>query len=364
MAPHTKVKHEILKNYLHPWFNIMAGLARMSGHPIQYIDGFAGPGEYKTGEVGSPIVALDSLLNHQLKDQLLSGDVEYRFVFIEKNKNRVNLLREAIEEQFPARPPCVKIDIVQGDFEDEMLSHLTLSRGRLPPTFAFIDPFGYSLPISIMSEIMHNERCEIMVNYMSGFVNRFAGVDPKNDGKFDALFGTERWRDIRSIDEPAERRKFFLDLYKSQLRSLAGARYIRDFEMKNHHHQVCYDLVYATNNKTGMEQMKEAMWRVDPKGTYSFSDITNPCQATLVQFMEEKYWLPEAAELIGLRFQGQTVSVEDVQWYVVLETPYLFRKACLKKLEEEGRIQSVVKGDMTKRKKWTYPKGSTITFRS
>jgi len=55
LEPHTAAKHQILKLYLQPWFRIMA----QSNEPrLNYIDGFCGPGRYKKGEPGSPLVAL------------------------------------------------------------------------------------------------------------------------------------------------------------------------------------------------------------------------------------------------------------------------------------------------------------------
>ena len=52
--PHTRAKHEILQRYLEAWFPILSSYH----HRIVYIDGFAGPGRYKGGELGSPIIAL------------------------------------------------------------------------------------------------------------------------------------------------------------------------------------------------------------------------------------------------------------------------------------------------------------------
>ena len=49
LEPHTLVKHQILRHYLSAWFPILG-----SAHTrVDYIDGFCGPGRYKTGEDGS-----------------------------------------------------------------------------------------------------------------------------------------------------------------------------------------------------------------------------------------------------------------------------------------------------------------------
>lgn len=61
MQPHTEMKHIILKKYLDAWLPIMAN----TNKKILYIDGFAGPGEYKNGEIGSPIIAINAIKNHK-----------------------------------------------------------------------------------------------------------------------------------------------------------------------------------------------------------------------------------------------------------------------------------------------------------
>jgi three-Cys-motif partner protein len=70
---HTQAKHEILRRYLGAWFPI---LSRYSGR-IVYIDGFAGPGRYKGGEPGSPLVALDVALTHR---KTLDGELIFLFI--------------------------------------------------------------------------------------------------------------------------------------------------------------------------------------------------------------------------------------------------------------------------------------------
>ena len=60
--PHTLAKHGILRTYLEAWAAILSN-ARF-GTELLFVDGFAGPGEYLLGEPGSPIVALNSILNH------------------------------------------------------------------------------------------------------------------------------------------------------------------------------------------------------------------------------------------------------------------------------------------------------------
>jgi hypothetical protein len=64
------------------------------------------------------------------------------------------------------------------------------------------------------------------------------------------------------------------DLYQRQLQH--AARFVRYFDMRDHDNRTVYYLFFASNNAVGHLKMKEAMWRVDPLGDFSFSDATDP----------------------------------------------------------------------------------------
>ena len=76
--PHTEAKHDLLKIYLDAWFPIMASTWSSTG--ICYVDAFAGPGEYRDGSVGSPIIALDAACRSEVSQY----PTELRLVFVEK----------------------------------------------------------------------------------------------------------------------------------------------------------------------------------------------------------------------------------------------------------------------------------------
>ena len=80
MAPHTAVKHLLLKRYLDRWFPILGKYHRR----INYIDGFAGPGKYDGGEPGSPLLAIDAAKYH-VEHGNLAPDVDISFVFVESD---------------------------------------------------------------------------------------------------------------------------------------------------------------------------------------------------------------------------------------------------------------------------------------
>ena len=51
------------------------------------------------------------------------------------------------------------------------------SRAR-PPTFAFIDPFGWKgVPFAIVREVMSHQSCEVVITFMYEEINRFLSQD-------------------------------------------------------------------------------------------------------------------------------------------------------------------------------------------
>jgi three-Cys-motif partner protein len=87
LAPHTAAKLEILGAYLRAWFPILGRSANFDR--IIYIDGFAGPGRYKQGEDGSPIIALKAAID------ALTGQIQkpFEFHFVERRRRASAALR-------------------------------------------------------------------------------------------------------------------------------------------------------------------------------------------------------------------------------------------------------------------------------
>src|SRR5260221_3640397 len=124
--------------------------------------------------------------------------------------------------------------------------------------------------------------------------------------------------------------------------------------MRNRRNTIDYFLFFGTNNLLGMKRMKESMWKVDPTGTYEFSDNTNPNQLFL--FSQLDYAILQ--RMLSNHFKGQTVSVEEVEEYVIAETPfYKYRTEVLKPMETGGRVTGI--STDPKRRKGTIADGET-----
>jgi hypothetical protein len=208
-------------------------------------------------------------------------------------------------------------------------------QGRLLPTFAFIDPFGWTgAPFSLVKQILSHRSCEVFVNFMYEEINRFIG-HPDQVANFNSFFGTDDWKQCAGASDPRARNRCLHDLYLRQLHT--GAAHVRSFEMSNARDVTDYYLFYATNELLGLKKMKEAMWKADESGEFRFSDATDPNQFVLFE---------KAPNLLTLRarivteFSGKQVSVANIEKFVLLETAFResHYKGILKTLEKEGRL--------------------------
>lgn len=317
LAPHTAAKLDILGAYLRAWFPILSRGRNFDR--IIYIDGFAGPGRYQHGEDGSPIVALKAALG------ALNGQVQlpFEFHFVERRRRMVAALNANIAHLREHRiiPSSVEIYVHGGLlFEGAYQQHI---RPRLlahprAPAFALVDPFGWTgLPMQILTDLMKRPSTEVLVNFMFEEINRFLNHPDQHDN-FDELFACPDWRQGYKL-AGVTRKKFIHDLYRDQLHRAAGANYVRSFEMRNARNVSDYFLYFASNNRLGLAKMKEAMWKVDPGGGYSFSDATNFDQAVLFQPEPDRR---ELRRLIAERFAGRRATVNQVELFALEDTPF------------------------------------------
>lgn len=322
---HTKAKHTVLRNYLAAWFPIMA----FTNPKIVYIDGFAGPGKYKNGEDGSPIYALKIAKEIYENHQSRLKTKQFVFFFIESKKSHFLSLKDEIQKL--TLPENFQVEVIHGEFADTMTDVFTYfdeNSFSLAPTFAFIDPFGTKgVPFDLIKKIMSFRKCEVFFNHMYSGVIRSRDVTDHTE-----LYGTDTWKYY------AEDYVSLTQLYKDQLLVDAGVSYTRSFNVRNRNNAHIFDLVYATNNKVGLDKMKSAMWKADPSGNFTFRDTTDPNQIVLFELEPD---ISPLKNLILDRFKYQVVEICDIEDFVLLETPFLsshIRRKTLSPLEKKGKI--------------------------
>lgn len=370
MAPHTKAKHSILERYLKGWFPIMS---RWNGK-IVYLDGFSGSGIYNDGSPGSPIIALRVARDHFQRSAMRSG--EKIFYFVEKDPATFATLNSVIETEFGRRVGEARCEKLQenfrvytenGDFNIELakvLDGIERDKSSLAPTFAFIDPFAYSLNMEVISRILAYPRCEVFLTFMVGFLNRFIFADEHLE-PIKRTFGIDedRVRNIREIADESEREtelgKILIEILKSRI-PVGTDCYWLSFKMLDQQNRSLYWLVYFTKNKKGMQVMKDSMFEIGGQGEYRFSDFYfDAKQKRILDYSTEEHWPTQAARYLYQKLRGRTMGIDQVKDFVLLQTPYIYRAKILNKLEDEKKIDVSLD---RRRTRGTYPPGSLIRF--
>jgi three-Cys-motif partner protein len=145
---------------------------RLVSHPLQLERAVAvlrricGRGRYNDGSEGSPLVALRHLVEHRSFPRM--RDREFVFYLVEADKDNAESLDQEITK-FKAEkdpwPANVKTLVVNEKFDvtaTAMIEQLRQQKRRLAPTFAFVDPFGYSgLPLDLLADLLNYSRSEV-----------------------------------------------------------------------------------------------------------------------------------------------------------------------------------------------------------
>jgi len=359
---HTAAKHRVLRAYLDAWIPVMgqqelkvAGVRGISPR-LLLVDGFAGPGRYKRGEPGSPLIMLEALAKHKDRDKI--ADVQFTYLFIEYNSKRVEYLRKELRE-FDI-PPNAQVEVRKGKFEQtfrDFVQNANLGE-QFPPTFAFIDPFGYSnAPLSRVGWFFDFQRTEALIFLPLTDIARFVGK--ADQGKtLTELFDSDRWQQAKALDLP-ERKACLLSLFEEQLLRHGHVKYVRSFQLLTSRRKRDYRLVFATGHPRGFELMKEAMWSVDPEQGTRYLGSTITGQQVLFQRK------PDTGPLLRTlreHFGERWFTIEEAE-SVTAKSDYLVKRhlktLTLKPAEDRGEL------DVQRReggRRGTFPAGVRMRF--
>jgi three-Cys-motif partner protein len=350
---HTEAKHQLLVRYLDAWIGILGSWA----DHVLLVDGFAGPGAYKDGEPGSPILMLDAFLRR--KDRMTLKPV-FHYLFIEEHEERHKYLQDLVARRTLV-PGKVDVDVVRGDFAavfpnklDEMRTRL----GDVPPTFAFIDPFGAGDDVAYLaSNLVSLPRCEALVYVPITHLARFVdNVDIETT--FDRLYDGPSWKRARDFTDLQTRKQILQDAFIARL--TASCRYVRPFEIVPDIGKNSYVLFFGTNHELGLRRMKDAMWKVDPAGGTSFRDSSTVDHPVL---FEAKPDLARLEAELGDHFAKDPFGIESAAHFTLTETAFRDNghlKPALRAAEAAGRVEVVEA--KAKRRNGQYPEGTVLRF--
>lgn len=161
----SELKHAILRRYLATFAGATG--ATSTDNRVGYLDGYAGPGEYLSEgsgirREGSPRIAL------AIADDQRKVPRNLETVFIEKEPEHFRQLKALTSAA------TTKAVAIQGDVRDELAPALERFDGL--PVLVFLDPFGQSVGIDLVEEVILNRSAdhptELLLNFSLQAVRR------------------------------------------------------------------------------------------------------------------------------------------------------------------------------------------------
>jgi three-Cys-motif partner protein len=255
----SRVKHQILGKYLGAWSGILGTKFRH----LAYFDCFAGDGRYVDEHglelPGSPQHALRIASDFVSRSQGRSLTLG----FIERNAAKAARLLDMLNSSPKPNSVFVKVFASDArDLSDQMIGAIA-TRGLVVPTFFFVDPYGYPLPVPILHRLLAIPKAELLVNLMWYRISMDLG-NPAAWDRIDALFAHDEWPLFDGKSGTA-RECAFMDYFEKEV----GATYHVRFPMtyspedrvsspENRHK---YFLVHFSSHHAAPLAMKDVMYR-------------------------------------------------------------------------------------------------------
>ena len=252
---------------------------------VLYVDTHAGRGRYESGDPGSPVLALQTLLRHSYREKLLNAS-EFNFLFIERDPANLAALEAELSQlkPFPAR---VNVETSEGDAFERLsviLNELRRDRAQMAPAFLFVDPYRFKIPAGLLGDLMKAGRVELFINVMWRELDMLVQQRPApgtpHAQTLDEIFGSGSWRTEvigDGMDERLDRaiplmaRGIGAKWWTSAVRMVTGGQATR------------YVLLHLTNSDDGRDLMKECAWSVSPAGGFMVRRSDNPDQQFLIK---------------------------------------------------------------------------------
>lgn len=327
----SAVKADIVAAYFDAWGKVMAS----RNERIAYIDLYAGPGRYESGNDSTPLRVLQKVIEHTaLRARTLT-------FFNDANEEFAQRLKAAIADlpniESLAHTPDVDIGEVDDHYAELFEGMNTI------PVLGFLDPWGYKgLSLRLIQGMIKDFGCEAIFFFNYNRIN-MAITNPVVTKHMEALFGTERLALLREkVVElnPVERERLITEEMAGGLRD-AGAKHLLAFRFRRSNGRLSHILYHVSKHELAYSIMKSVMAKrgiVDDDGVPRFEYI--PAGAGAQLMLGEERPIVELERALLTDFAGQTVTVGELcQSHNIgrqfIQSNY---KAVIRKLRDEGRI--------------------------
>lgn len=167
--PQTQIKLAAYQAYLPDWLRILGQTPGV--RDLFVLDLFAGPGEYRDGVAGSPVIAADAALVVQSDFERRSNPAVVHLRLVEKDDQTRALLQAAMT-RYDGR---LDYQIFDGTADERASELLDESRGA--PTLALLDPDGIEVRYELVRRFGHRKRTEVLLSFNVQTLLRCAEIE-------------------------------------------------------------------------------------------------------------------------------------------------------------------------------------------
>lgn len=349
-------KIKILRNYLEDFCKILGGTRPR--HPVYYVDGFAGPGMYEDGSLGSPVVAAELALSLWQSPR----GYEVRCINVELDHDLYRNLCDHTSDY-----PSWMVMNFKGPFQGHIAEILTIIGDD--PTLFFLDPIGIKeLTWTTLEPIYTREATtdaptEALMNLNTRHAKRLAGsLGSSRKGaearvaRLSAVMGTNRWKTRWTQAKTREERTDALvDTYLEQLVDPQYFNFACSYPIRSlAQGTLKYHLVFATPHYRGLDVMNDVFYKAEEEFQHNLiiskTDPLQPPLLGLLESMAEEARLAKQRQLkqdmIDLVQSRGPMAFAQVRlglyakWFGRIRTGHL-KQAC-RQLIEDGHLESDV----------------------
>ena len=356
----SEIKARIVSKYFYAWASVMSGVvSRRRDKRIAYIDLFAGPGAYSDGTPSTPLLVLQRAIE---QPRTRASLVTY---FNDGNPEHAKSLRKNINLLPGVRQLSHEPKVTSREVNEEFLRDFR--RRRLPPSFTFIDPFGYKeLSLDLIECAIKDWGCDCVFFFNYRRVNA-AINNPVLSANIDRLYGSDRADALRKSLPSLNahlRQATILDALVHVIKQLQPTAYALPFIFRSEFaERTSHMLIFVSKHFKGYSIMKEIMASESsardqgvPSFAYSVADASTPL---LLPFTQP---LSDLRSSLLKRFASQERNLEQIYEAHSPDTPFIEKnyRVVLNQLEREGVIRA--RSTRGQRKPDTYPAHVLVKF--
>lgn len=308
--PWSKRKDRVLDYYLEPYLAKVSAL----GRPILIVDGFAGRGQYRDGEFGSPLIIAKRILAMRRRpvpvqlfcseaDEILAAELEgflrpYSFAKCKNQKflDAVEILDKiaASHTVFPYLDPYAIEGLLWNEL-DRVFRHVRSSGSSIEVLVNFSgEKFARRARAALKlskPEAISVEDCQENDEDWQAAVDNTPSMDKLCD-----IVGGDWWREIIGKSETWESEVALVTQgYSDKLRTRFDAVCSIPIKAKPHHKSPKYALIFGSRYPPAIQLMNNAA----VKSLEMFADENMPAEPTMFELRSEEL-VPDLTRLPGL----------------------------------------------------------------